>query len=109
MDATPLFVRNSNFERDDSGDLHLRLESPCRNKGDNTAENLPETDMDGENRIIDGTGDMGAAELIPGTPCPSDADGDKDVDGKDSAAYAQNPNLDLLEALALAFGKTDYP
>jgi hypothetical protein len=39
---------------DDQNDLHLDPNSPCIDKGDPNADYNGETDIDGENRIIDG-------------------------------------------------------
>jgi hypothetical protein len=62
--ADPLFVRNPGTDgATDFGDLHLTAGSPCLNAGDNNA--LPAediTDLDGNNRIADGTVDLGAYE-----------------------------------------------
>ncbi len=67
-DKDPLFVDEAN------GDLHLQVSSPCIDAGDNDAPELPATDLDGDDRKIDGpvpdTGngtapivDMGADEF----------------------------------------------
>lgn len=61
IDADPLFIEA------DGGDLHLMLDSPAIDVGDNAAPNLPPTDPDGQPRITGGTVDMGAYEFV----CPS--------------------------------------
>jgi parallel beta-helix repeat protein len=59
----PLFVDAT------SGDYHLIESSPCIDVGDNSAPALPETDKDGQPRIIYGIVDMGAYEY-PGSVAP---------------------------------------
>jgi parallel beta-helix repeat protein len=59
----PLFVDAT------SGDYHLIEGSSCIDAGDNSAPALPETDKDGQPRIIDGIVDMGAYEY-PGSAAP---------------------------------------
>ena len=59
-DANPLFVNNGNY--------HLTSSSPCINTGNNNAPDLPETDKDGNPRIVNGTVDMGAYEYNPLAP-----------------------------------------
>ncbi len=63
IDADPLFVRNPDPDRGDLGDLHLKSNSPCINTGNTSAENIPDTDMDGESRIIEEIVDMGTDEF----------------------------------------------
>ena len=47
-----------------SGDYHLQDGSPCIDAGDNTAA-LPDKDLDGNDRIINGVVDMGVYEFAP--------------------------------------------
>lgn len=63
IDADPFFVDPT------SGDYHLLLGSPCIDAGNNDAPYLPAYDFEGDNRILDGDGnvtaivDMGVDEL----------------------------------------------
>ncbi|HXI91978.1 MAG TPA: right-handed parallel beta-helix repeat-containing protein [Blastocatellia bacterium] len=67
ISADPLFVNPS-------ADFHLRPGSPSIDTGDNSAPNLPSTDLDGNPRIQDGNGDgvakvdMGAYEAVGLSP-----------------------------------------
>ena len=59
-DADPLFVSTTDF--------HLESDSPAIDAGNNSAPNIPSTDLDGNTRMLDGKGnctktvDMGAYE-----------------------------------------------
>ena len=44
------------------GDLHIRPESPCRDRGSAAVPNIPQLDMDGQARIQNGDIDIGADE-----------------------------------------------
>jgi hypothetical protein len=75
------------------GDYHLQPTSPCIDKGNNNAPNLPSYDFDGDPRVFDGDSDgnaivdMGADEFFIDV-CEGDFDRDKDVDGSDLAIFA---------------------
>ena len=57
LDADP------GFEDMWGGDLHLTVGSPAIDSGDNTAPGLPDVDLDGYFRIVNGVVDMGAYEF----------------------------------------------
>lgn len=63
--------KNPRFVASAQGDYHLRLFSPCVDSGNDEAYGLPETDIEGDPRIVNGDWvegdhvDMGCEELIP--------------------------------------------
>jgi len=65
IDADPLFVNES------AGNYSLRPKSLCIDAGDNAAPQIPGSDIEGNDRIIDGNHDgiadvdMGAVEYVP--------------------------------------------
>jgi len=61
----PSNLDNANPLFEGSGDFYLTASSPCINTGDNDAPDLPDTDIDGNPRIVGGTVDMGAYEFQP--------------------------------------------
>ena len=79
--------------------LRLGSNSPCIDKGSNSAPELPINDLDAKPRKIDGDGDiiatvdMGAYEY--GDICEGDFEPEGDVDGSDLAVFAAD------------FGRTD--
>lgn len=66
IDSDPKFVDAV------GGDYHLAVGSPCVNSGTNDVDGLPESDIDGHDRIQAGRVDMGSFETAyasPGVPC----------------------------------------
>lgn len=59
INADPLFVDPG------KGNYHIQSNSPCIDKGTNSAMNLPATDIDGEPRIGTRITDIGADEIVP--------------------------------------------
>ena len=81
--ADPLFVGGGNY--------HLTADSPCINAGDNDAPDLPETDKDGNPRIMGGTVDMGAYEYVSSS-LPSVSTGTASLVASTSAILNGNVN-----------------
>lgn len=53
------------FVNPGSGDYHLEPDSPCIDAGDSAAPGIPDTDYDGDDRIIGAAADIGADEYNP--------------------------------------------
>jgi predicted outer membrane repeat protein len=100
-----------NINLDPQFDLTQRLSStsPCIDRGNNAAPEIPVIDKDGKPRIIDGDNngvanvDMGAYEY--GSGFVSDVDLDGDVDGKDLIGYINGVLNVSLDVFAGEFGK----
>ena len=91
----PLFVRDPDpgadtiwgTADDDYGDLHLQEESPCIDVGTNDpTAGLPDTDFEGDPRIVNGVVDMGADEYY----VISDSDNDVIPDDEDNCPSTAN-------------------
>ena len=121
IDADPLVVHPGRWDdnatpadtEDDiwtAGDYHLTAASSCIDAGNDAAVDLPVLDMDGDPRSLDGDGDgteavdIGADEFVAAGGCPSDRDGDGDVDGADLFLLAGDPAVLDLGAFAGDFG-----
>jgi len=66
------FNKDAFFIDSENGDYHLRLDSPCINKGYNDIINQTDTDLDGNPRIYGGIVDIGAFEFSPNIMHPAD-------------------------------------
>ncbi len=69
INPTNLNNINPKFVDATNGNLHLQPCSPVINLGDNGALELPDTDMDGDDRIIDTRVDIGADEFVDPVIC----------------------------------------
>jgi len=83
---------NPGFVDDANGNYHIGPDSPCIDEGNTVLITDPnETDIDGEERVVDGDGDdvaivdMGADEFYH---CPADFDGNNIVNFADFAIFA---------------------
>jgi hypothetical protein len=87
------------FVDPDNGDFRLSSASDCIDAGNNLTTGIPDKDIEGKPRFIDGDGDiiatvdMGAYEY--GDICEGDFEPEGDVDGSDLAVFAAD------------FGRTD--
>lgn len=101
IDDDPLFVDPEN------NDYHLSGDSPCKNAGNNNVPGLPESDQDGNPRIVNGVVDIGAYEYV--SSCMGDFEPDGDVDGSDLVIWMGGITGISLSDVADEFGRTDCP
>jgi LruC domain-containing protein len=95
----PLFVDVS------VDDYHLQASSPCKDSGYNMGWMTSATDLDGNNRIIDVTVDIGCYELA--TSAPPDDDGDGVPNSLDD--FPDDPNAAFLNYFpAAGFGSLAF-
>ena len=93
--------------------LRLQLDSPCIDAGNDLTPDLPDTDLDGKPRRIDGDGnlniavDMGAYEYGDIGEC--DYDKDLDVDGADLVGFINDSKGYTIADFVEDFGRTDCP
>ena len=110
IDEPPVFVDTTASSCTD-WDLHLQPDSPCIDAGTNNAPEMPDTDLDGRQRVLDGDengtaiADMGACEFAPFIK--GDFNKDRDVDGLDLAVLAEDPGLLDLSLFSVNFGFLD--
>jgi len=75
------------FADADSGNFHLTVGSAAIDAGLNTAPSLPETDLDGNPRIINAVVDIGAYERSTTALHPADINGDWILEQTELTAY----------------------
>ena len=95
----PMFVNISGT--DPSGwDFHLQAGSPSIDTGSNTVPGLPAFDIDGESRIMDGTGDWGAiadmgVDEVTGPQDPNPPSGTIVINGGSTGTISTDVTLTL--------------
>ncbi len=95
----PMFVNVSGTDPA-AWDFHLQAGSPCIDKGSNTVQGLPTFDIDGEPRIMDGSGDGGAiadmgVDEVTGPQDPNPPTGTIVINGGSTGTMSRDVSLSL--------------
>ena len=114
IEEDPLFMSTTDPDPE-NWNLRLQPGSPCIDTGSNSVAGIPDKDIDGKPRFIDGDGDeymtaqvdMGAYEY--GDICECDFLKDLDTDGEDLIGYLNDPGSLDLSILAEDFGRDNCP
>jgi len=88
-----------------NGDYHLRSTSGLVNTGDNSAPDLPSTDLDGGPRIVGGVVDIGCYEFNNSAFMPADTNSDWTISSAEFNAYGNA----WLNSLGWTIGPSPIP
>jgi len=102
------------FVDPDNGDFRLSSASDCIDAGNNLTTGIPNQDIEGKPRFIDGDGDLSAMVDMGtyeyGKICEYDYLTDQDTDGSDLAEYINDTGvIKELSLLAEEYGRIDCP
>jgi hypothetical protein len=107
MDIDPEFVDP------DNGDFRLASVSDCIDAGNNDATGIPDLDIEGKPRFIDGDGDLSATVDMGtyeyGQICEYDYLTDLDTDGSDLVDFINDTGNKALVLIAEDYGRIDCP